>query len=621
MTSVSGDGPSLLSAPSFLAETIATSCRASGATIVATTPRREIGRWPSRLPAHASSAEFELGTEYSIVIYDGGEEPTPPLLRLARHAIDAWNQNETLRCETIRLLRQTRTTLEVSREICSLRELDQLLLLVAERSRDLLHCELAGFALLDDKGSWIVWPAMSGARTDTYLHTVFPADGGVAGLAMSTRKPVIVEDFLLDDTLTPASNPISFAEGLRSALAVPLDIADRPRGCLMIGYREPHAFSDEEIDILSSFASQAAIAVENAELYDRVSRERARMQSVVESMDEGLILIDTEGYIAHVNRRAEDLFEYSRDEMLGLTFNDFLMRLGKHSDEPDLLRTRIASLPDVGGRFPACDVTLREPQAIDLRVTSFDVYDRGGTTLGRGLLFRDVTAERHVDALKSDVIAIVSHEIRSPLSSIRGCASALLDTERKRSKRLKREYLQTIDRESTRLNDLVSALTDVSRLDAGVLNMEFHNSDPIVLIERVVARKRALRPISLTFEHPGAPLRFDHRRIEQVLENLLDNALKYSDSTSEIHVRVADFADEFVVTIVDRGIGIPRQLHERVFERFFRVAGTQGNDASSGLGLYICRGIIEAHGGRISLDSTHGEGTTVSFSLPRFDER
>lgn len=606
------------SLPVTLAQTLAASCNAVGATVNSMTPLCELGVWFAGVPVREASVEYELGSNARLVLYGAQREPAPEAIRLASLAMGMWLTTRAQRAATTRLLKQARATFEINRSICGLGGLDRLLLLVAERSRDLLHCEVAGFALLDDCGTTITWRSMSGARTETYRNAIFSPSGGVAGRAISTHHPVVVDDFRLDPTLTPEANPISFAEGLQSVLAVPLDISQRARGCLMIGYRKPHKFSSEELDVLTRFASQAAIAIENAELYDRVRSERARVASVVESIAEGLVLIDVRGRIALVNRRVEEIFDVSRAAYVGQTFDALLSAFVKRSDTPEIVRTRLVSLIASQLAMVNCDVELTGDPPIVLRFTSFPVYDGDRTMLGRGLLCRDITFEHQVDVMKSDVIAIVSHEIRSPLSSIRGCASALLDTERHRSKRLQKDYLETIDRESARLNDLVGNLTDVSMLDAGVLVLALHDSDPSFLIDRVIARKRREnRVIRLASESKPGFLRFDHRRIEQVLDNLLSNAMKYSQPTSEIDVSVVYSPTEFIVSIRDRGSGIARSLQERVFERFYCIEGPRVKGDGCGLGLYICRGIVEAHSGRIWLESTPGAGTTVSFALPR----
>lgn len=389
------------------------------------------------------------------------------------------------RCARLRL--QAEATLEINRMICNAQDLDQLLMLIAERCRELLQCEVAGFALVQLQPPHIEWRAWSGCRTD-YRDVVFPRRGGIAGRVMSSGKPVMLHD--LHKRKDAASEfPISFAEGLRSVLGVPLQIMNAPSGCLMIGYRSVHDFTGEEIDALGSFAAQAAIAVENARLYAR----------------------------------------------------------------------------------------------------------------------------------KTELISLISHELRTPLALIRGCASALLDVTKPRSAALRREYLATIDTESSRLDELVQKLTDVSKLDQGVFDLEMHDVEPRALARAVVARWHKAVPqrrFALRLHPTVQVVRLDRKRIGQVLDNLLSNAVKYSPDDTAITVGVDQTVDSVVFSVADRGPGIPEGQRQRVFERFFRAQIGRRKRDGSGLGLYIARGIVGAHGGRIWLDAKTNSGTTVCFSLP-----
>lgn len=383
---------------------------------------------------------------------------------------------------------QAEATLEINRMICNAQDLDQLLILIAERCRALLQCEVAGFALVQQQPRpHIDWRAWSGCSTE-YHDVVFPKRGGLAGRVLSSGKPVMLHD--LKQRKDAASEfPISFAEGLRSVLGVPLQIMNAPSGCLMIGYRTVHDFTSDELDALGSFAAQAAIAVENARLYAR----------------------------------------------------------------------------------------------------------------------------------KTELISLISHELRTPLALIRGCASSLLDRTKARAPALRREYLATIDSESARLAELVQKLTDVSKLDQGVFDLEMHDVEPRALARAVVARWHKAVPkrrFALRLHSTVQVVRLDRKRIGQVLDNLLSNAVKYSPDDAPITVGVEQTSDSVVFSVADRGPGIPEEEHQRVFERFFRAPAGRRKRDGSGLGLYIARGIVGAHGGRIWLDAEVPGGTTVCFSLP-----
>lgn len=564
--------------------------------------------------------EFALGVGYRLTLIAPVEPPKPEALRIAGLALEAADEQKTLRVKIARLEAQAGATLEITRAICNVPVLDELLSLVSEHCRDLLDCEVAGFALLEEDARTIVWRAMSGRRTETFRRVTYREHAGIAGRAISTGRPVIVHDFLTDGGIDPREFPISFAEGLRSVLGVPLEIDKRPRGCLMIGYRSVHDFTNEEIDTLTSFSSQAAIAVENAQLYEGIRREQARLESVVQSINEGLILVDLTGRVAYANRKTGALFRMNAGALFDIGCDELFERLAEQTANPEQTMANLGALRDSVAEFPSVDLEFGSSPSYNLRLTHFNVYDASGECSGRGYLCRDVTFEKQVDAMKTEVISLVSHEIKTPLASIRGYASALLDESRNRTRALEIDYLRMIDSESARLDELVCNLTDVSKLDAGVLFLEKHELSPAYLVRSVVGRWRKANPqrrFHVSCDERIAPLHLDRRRIAQVLDNLLGNAVKHSPASSDVVVALVDGVGYVSFSVSDRGVGIARAHRERVFDRFFRVSTQRHEGDGSGLGLFISRGIVLAHGGEISLESRIGEGTTVTFSLPK----
>jgi len=570
--------------------------------------------------ALGESREFAIGSQYRLLLIDPKEPPTPGALRVAGLALQAAGEQKALRAKTARLEAQADATLEITRAICSVPVLDELLTLVAERCRELLRCEVAGFALLEEQTKTIVWRAMCGCRTETYRQVTYEDRAGVAGRAMSSGQPIIVHDFLNDGDIDPSEFPISFAEGLRSVLGVPLEIDKRVRGCLMIGYRSVHDFASDEIDTLTSFSLQAAIAVENAQLYERIRREQARLESVVQSINEGLVLVDLSDRVVYVNRQARSLLRMLSPVPADETGDLFFEHMAVQTTSPNRTKTELAQLRASLAEFPSFDFELQDAPPLNLRLTQFNVYDSSGERLGRGYLCRDVTFEKQVDTMKTEVISLVSHEIKTPLASIRGYASALLDDSRKRNRTLELDYLKMIDTESARLDDLVCNLTDVSKLDAGVLFLEKHEISPAYLLRGVIARWRKAHPqrrFHIVCNEHITPIQIDRRRIAQVFDNVLSNAIKYSPADSDVLISLSEDGESVTVSITDRGIGIPRAQRQQVFERFYRVQARRHTNDGSGLGLFISRGIIVAHGGEMWLESRIGEGTTVAFSLPK----
>jgi len=257
----------------------------------------------------------------------------------------------------------------------------------------------------------------------------------------------------------------------------------------------------------------------------------------------------------------------------------------------------------------------RSDQLRAIHVRLFVVGDESGRAIGRGLLLRDVTRERELDAFKTTLLAAVGHELRTPLAAIKGHASTLLQEDVSWSVADQRHFLRTISGEADRLAQLVSNLLDLSRQEAGLLLLNRGPTRVQDLVGQAIER----------LSHPGVmiavlipedlPLvHVDSARIEVVLHNLVANALVYGEG--EVHITAERRDDVMVVAVSDNGPGIAPDELPHVFERFYRARhGRQQHSGGTGLGLTISKAFIEAHGGVIWTQSSV-RGTTFSFSLP-----
>jgi two-component system phosphate regulon sensor histidine kinase PhoR len=230
-----------------------------------------------------------------------------------------------------------------------------------------------------------------------------------------------------------------------------------------------------------------------------------------------------------------------------------------------------------------------------------------------------MTEVRRLETVRRDFVANASHEIKTPLTAIRGFAETLLSSDL--PPRDARGYLEIILRHSERLSRLVEDLLELSRLESGKFTLEPESLDVGALVAKLC---RELEPrlrecgISVRIDSEGAPRAFaDARAVEQILQNLLDNALKYSDRDREIGVRVRADGAVVRVDVADQGIGIPEADRARIFERFYRVdRGRSREQGGTGLGLSIVRHLVQASGGDVWVESTPGVGSTFSFTLP-----
>jgi len=235
-------------------------------------------------------------------------------------------------------------------------------------------------------------------------------------------------------------------------------------------------------------------------------------------------------------------------------------------------------------------------------------------------LWEKVAEYEELSRLKSDILSTVSHELRTPLAIIKGYSTMLLDYTQKLSSKEKAEHLRSIDNATDRLTELVDHLLDMSRLDAGLLKLDMAFTSISKVIEKTVAEASLRAPKHNIASHVGGRLprvNIDIKRIRQVLDNLIDNAYKYSEEGTEVVVSAQREGKELVVSVADQGAGIHAQEVNRVFDRMYSAEKrlTMGGEGL-GLGLAISKGLVEAHGGRIWVESKRGKGSTFYFTLP-----
>lgn len=257
-----------------------------------------------------------------------------------------------------------------------------------------------------------------------------------------------------------------------------------------------------------------------------------------------------------------------------------------------------------------------------MQVGAVPMKDDAGGTTGAVVLFHDITELKRVDRMRSDFVANVSHELRTPLSILRGYIETLID-DPKSSGEERTRILEVMERHSKRLGLLVDDLLVLAQLESADSNLQLSDVDLSTLFRNVIhdwEKKFAEKGLKVVVDHaPGLPtIRADEERLEEVLSNLLDNAVKYSRENSEIRLRAEQRSDEVVVSVSDNGAGIGKNDLPRIFERFYRAdkarspAGVRG----TGLGLSIVKHIVQLHGGRVEAESELGCGATIRVMLP-----
>lgn len=345
--------------------------------------------------------------------------------------------------------------------------------------------------------------------------------------------------------------------------------------------------------------------------HEQTAREaRSQQQVLFNSMLEGLLLLDRKRQIYLVNRAFKDLFAVTGD-LRGKTIMEAL-----RSHELADLVERV----EKEGQVLDAELRLSGFAERWLQVNAAAIADASGGREGFVLVFRDLTRIKQLEGARVDFVANVSHELRTPLSMIKGYVETLLGGA-KDDPATAAKFLQTVERHTNRLTLLIEDLLTISALESGRIQL---NLKPLLLqpaVEKVFAdfKPRAdARKMSLTSRMPALTASADGHRLQQVLSNLVDNAIKYGRMEGEVVVSGRALPDGFIeVYVQDDGPGIPAEALERIFERFYRVDKARSRDqGGTGLGLSIVKHIVQVHGGRVWAKSQPVDGTTFYFTLP-----
>jgi PAS domain S-box-containing protein len=397
----------------------------------------------------------------------------------------------------------------------------------------------------------------------------------------------------------------------------------RPRGARSC-FEQSEA-AQETQGRLRLFVSHLAAGLRSALKSQALVKEQGRLAAIFEHSMEGILTVDNALRIIDFNPAMQRLTGWSESEVLGRFYYEVLRPRDRQGNEVGLQGSPI--LQAFAGQSVVnreMIISARDGQRFDVYVTASCVRSSRGEPMNGILNVRDITREREEEEQRSRFISVISHELQTPIAIIKGYAStlarsdALLDAEALRSR------LIAVEEEADRLNKLVGNLLYASRIQAGGLQMEIVPLELPRLIEGVVRRLQAKSPdVSVTIDlPPNLPtVMADRDRIEEVLQNLLDNAVKYSPRQRSLTVACSVTGDEVIVSVSDVGMGISLRDQEHIFNRFHRASnGMIQSMPGAGLGLYICRAIVEAHGGHIWVESTLHEGSTFSFSLPRVEK-
>jgi K+-sensing histidine kinase KdpD len=395
-------------------------------------------------------------------------------------------------------------------------------------------------------------------------------------------------------------------------------------GLLVLGPKfSEQVYTLEDKQLIYTISNQMATHLENARLYDDVVRSREDLERWLNAMSDCVIIVNTDYTVRFINKAVIKGFGCNVGEVCWNTLGkdaqcaDCPMQLYLKGNKEYYHHSSL-----IGDRqYDVVAAPLLNPDgSLSIIEVLRDITE--SERMGQEIIQAKAKIEalHHSERLKTELLSMVSHELRTPLTAIKGFTTTLLRPHIKWSEEQQRDFLNNIDQETDRLAHLISNLLDMSRLEAGALNLEKCGYQVSEILESVSCRLDAItRHHRLRVEIPATlPLvSVDKARMGQVLTNLVENAAKYSKKGGPIMVGAKASGDMVIINVSDKGAGIPSDLLDKVFERFYqRDAVVAGRKDGIGLGLSICKALVEAHGGKIWVESEIGRGSQFNFSLP-----
>ncbi len=558
-------------------------------------------------------------------------------------------ENARLLEETQRRAVQLETIGQVSRRISAILDLDRLLAEVVNLIKAQFGYYHVCIFFVEPETGEVVFRAGAGEAGRLIVERggvrLKIGKQGIIGWVAGHGEPLLAQDVSHE----PCFVPNQVLPDTRAELAVPLKLGGKVIGVLDVQGSQSYTFDDEDLFILQTLADQTALAIQNARNFQEAQnlarllerrveertaelRESLRRQEVlaeknraiVEGITDAVIVFDPEDRVTSANPAVERVLGLPLESFLGARLHDIVAQEGRSEIAESALAVFTAFVSSKqriqqGVPLAECKFELND-KVIDASFAP--VARQKGEPLDIVAVFRDVTRRARIERLKEEFISVAAHELKTPMTALRGYIELLLSESAGQVTPIQERFLQIIKTNVERLAELANNLLDVSRIEAGMVQLqiqELHLSD---LVDEVVVTFQAeIERKGLTFivKVPGdLPVVWgDRGRLVQLLSNLMSNACKYTPGGGQVGLMARQVDSLIQVDVVDTGIGITHQDQEQIFSRFFRADNPLIREiGGTGLGLSIAKSIVSLHGGEIWVDSELGRGSTFSFTLP-----
>jgi len=518
---------------------------------------------------------------------------------------------------------------ETSDGLPSAQELEQTLRRLMRRVAMMIQADKCVF-LLHDAGrqSLVARPPALGLTLPQVKSLRLPTERGITGKAFSTCEPIILHS---REEAEPSDAAWLKRLEVRNLIAYPLVLERRDEqervvdrvtvGVLhVINKRDDEDFGKEDLRLLAVMARQVTAVIADAQMYLRLSEEKEQLQATLQSLLSAVVMVESSGYISLINPAARQMFGLHHDDGVGQYYAEVI----PHEAIREVLRAAVEDgeenlteieLPPLEGNF--------DPRVFQAQ-TAFVRGEQEGmpSVIGVVAIFNDITEIRNVDRMKTAFVSTVSHELRTPLTSIKGFISTLLqDTEGYFDETMRREFYGIIDAECDRLRRLIEDLLNVSRIESGrALQMNWGKFHPVEPTEKVLAAQRAYsdkHELKLKTSGEIPIITGDADKYDQILTNLVSNAIKYAPRGGDITVGMRADDETLFIDVTDEGMGIPADKLPRIFDKFERVDNRDTREVGgTGIGLFLVKHLVDRHGGTVWVESEVGKGSTFHIELP-----
>ena len=536
-------------------------------------------------------------------------------------ADEAMRDMETLR---ERFSRLSQVSLRITEDL----DLDTVLQEVVDGARSLTGARISGLTILDDEGQLQDFITSGMTAEDHQRFVDLPGGPEFFAYLSSLPEPLRVSDFSAYTTaaglpeIGPPVGPVG------SFLGAPIRHRGRHVGNFYLSDKQGGAeFTDEDEETLAMFASHAAAAIANARRLQSEQRAKSDLETLIDTSPVGVVVFDARtGSPVSLNMEGRRIVDGLRNpDQTAEQLLDVLTFRRADGREISLREFPLAQALSTGETVRAEEIVIGVPdgRSVTVLLNATPIRSEDGEVESVVVTLQDMTAVEELERLRAEFLAMVSHELRAPLTSIKGSAATVLGSPADMDPALIRQFFRIIDEQADHMHGLVADLLDVARIETGTLPVAPEPAEVAALVDR--ARSAFISAggrnnLSIDIQ-PGLPLVMaDRLRIVQVLGNLLSNAARHSPESSVIRVSAVREDVHVAFSVSDVGRGIPSERLPHLFRKFSRIdAENQGGD--TGLGLAICKGLVEAHGGRIWAESDGlGLGARFSFTLPTVEQ-